>query len=366
VDSSDAAINAIPQEVRVLNRSIPFCATKKEYALHSLLMDRGMDAGIAAPEAFYRREMTRMVGPCTFDYAIEFTGQSRLYALLFAHMRETKKIVWMHGAFEQEENPEQKQVQQSYLSIYPYVDRIVGCSKYIKDANFENFATPATQGKYTYMESLINVKKIRKELDENIFVDIDEKRYVILEGGNKKQSFLSVRILPAPGKEYLNFVTVGKLIPENNQITLIRAFARLHREDGNVRLYICGEGMARTDLKAVILEEQLEDAVYLVGKTEHTLPLIGTCQCFVFPACSLENQPFIREVRMLKIPLILAENEAITDVPIKNGQILVKTDEDSLYEGMKKLIMEKVPQYNFEADDYNRQCYAKFEKILDM
>lgn len=60
-------------------------------------------------------------------------------------------------------------------------------------------------------------------------------------------------------------LAVGRLAPEKDFPTLIRAFALVHRQDPTTRLLILGEGGERAKLTRLVAELQLQDAVELPG-----------------------------------------------------------------------------------------------------
>lgn len=364
-------LNKMPKNVRVLYRSMPYGATRQEQEQHQLLMMRGLDAGIPVPVSFYEREMRRLVGACRFDYVIEFTGYSRLYALLFAQMKHTKKMIWMHNELQREPGRitnggvDAGELLQVCVSTYPYMDKIVGCSKTVMELNKKSLATEKTENKFVYARNLVNDERIFEEEKVQTSVDILDREYYVLQKDDRNSHTPVVRVIETPQKGKINFVTMGRLSPEKNQENLVLAFSRMYKENPDVRLYIIGEGYLRGYLEKLIEKEELENVVYLVGNTTHPFNLMRLCQCFILPS-EYEGQPLvIQEARTIGLPIIVAEFASVQDVLIENGQLLVKQDVQSLYEGMRAFLDGKVPNYHFSSKEYNAEVYQEFERLLD-
>ena len=167
-----------------------------------------------------------------------------------------------------------------------------------------------------------------------------------------------------PDKNQINFVSMGRLSPEKNHENLILAFSRLYHENPNIRLYILGEGLLRPHLEEVIRKESMEGKVMLVGALENPFHFLKACQCFVLPSY-YEGQPLvIQEARVLKLPIIVSKFSSVKDVLIENGQLMIEQDADSIYSGLKSYVEGKVPVYEFDAENYNKQVYPEFEQLL--
>lgn len=75
-------------------------------------------------------------------------------------------------------------------------------------------------------------------------------------------------------------LAVGRLGPQKDFPTLIRAFARLRRNRAT-RLLILGEGRDRADLEELIRQLKLERDVFLPGFIENPYPYMSHCSLFV-------------------------------------------------------------------------------------
>jgi glycosyltransferase involved in cell wall biosynthesis len=88
------------------------------------------------------------------------------------------------------------------------------------------------------------------------------------------------------GRENL-ILSVGRLVPEKDYVTLIRAFARLKTPDA--RLVILGKGPEQGRIEAEIKKLRLEGRVMLPGYLKEPWTVYGSAKCFV---SSSNSEPF--------------------------------------------------------------------------
>lgn len=363
-------INQMPKEVRVLRCATPYCATQRENANHMIVMEQGIEAGDRCVGAFYQRELYRLVGESKFDYAIEFSGYSRMYSLLFAHFRGGKKFIWMHNDLKRELDRAKKgglDVGKSLkvcFSTYPYMDKIVGCSKSIRDINEKNFTNAGTRNKFFYARNLINEKRVRMWEKKENCITIGERDYYIIERSENEEVSVKMSVLPIAESDNINFVTMGRLSPEKNQENLIHAFAKLYRENPKIRLFILGEGPLRSRLEDLLIQEEIDAVVKMPGVLPEPFGFMKQCQCFILPS-NYEGQPLVvQEARVLGLPIIVSHFDSVEDVLIEGGQLLIGQSEEEIYDGMKKFINGEVPVRSFDVQQYNEQVYREFEQLF--
>lgn len=358
-------------EVRVLYwRGKPAAISPEEEALHTLVMEHGLDAGWDAPKDMYRRELRRSFGESRFDYAIEYTGYSKWFSVLFTFFDNVQKMIWMHNDLKKELSKGEKGGKDvgTFLSFcistYPYMDKIVGCSELTMQVNKENFATEQTKNKFTYARNMVNLKRILGEEQFLTAFSTEKANYYMAGISEDSSETLEAEVVHAPEKECTNFVTMGRLSPEKNQDSLIQAFGKLYRENPSIRLYILGEGPWREYLEKLIEAEHLKGIVHLTGILMKPFGFLKSCDCFILPS-HYEGQPLvIQEARTLHMPIIISDFSTANDVLIDDGQLLVGQETNDLYEGMKAFLNGKVPDYEFDCSVYNKEVYKEFERLL--
>lgn len=80
-------------------------------------------------------------------------------------------------------------------------------------------------------------------------------------------------------------IGVGRLAPQKDFSTLIKAFALLHRSHESARLVILGEGPLRGELEALINSEGLNDVVFMPGFEKNPFKWIARSRLFVLSSC---------------------------------------------------------------------------------
>jgi glycosyltransferase involved in cell wall biosynthesis len=76
------------------------------------------------------------------------------------------------------------------------------------------------------------------------------------------------------------FVTAGRLVPQKDHATLLRAFA-LHLKKASSRLMILGNGPLEAELRQLAAELQITDAVAFVGFVANPLPYMREAAAFL-------------------------------------------------------------------------------------
>jgi glycosyltransferase involved in cell wall biosynthesis len=102
----------------------------------------------------------------------------------------------------------------------------------------------------------------------------------------------------------------------------------------------------------------------MTGNVDNPFRIMKECDCFVLPSL-YEGQPVsILEARLLSMPILMSKFSSYRSAVIPNGQLLVGTDADSIYEGMKEFIEQGAPVYQFSDKEYNAETMKQFDNLL--
>ena len=171
------------------------------------------------------------------------------------------------------------------------------------------------------------------------------ERYSVIPTGTNLDPFLSAhgKALRAErgwqGETVL--VSVGRLAPEKNWDTLLRAFAIVHREHPGLRLVLIGDGTARQSLETLASELGLADRITFTG----TLPFdevpryLKAADLFAFASVT-ETQGLVTiEAMAAGLPVVAVDGPGTHDI-VEHGKqgFLVENDPDALANGLKKLL----------------------------
>lgn len=107
---------------------------------------------------------------------------------------------------------------------------------------------------------------------------------------------------------------VGELSGRKNQSFLIRAVARLREEGLPIRLLLVGEGGEREALEREILQNHMENAVFLLGNREPILPYLSITDLYVSASVS-EGLPFnVMEAMSCGLPIVASDTKGQSDL----------------------------------------------------
>lgn len=124
----------------------------------------------------------------------------------------------------------------------------------------------------------------------------------------------ALRAQYAPGEKDFLCTFVGELSARKNQIFLIRAVERLHREGMPIRLLLPGEGGERETLEAEIERLGAHDYVYLPGNLEPILPYLAVTDLYVSASVS-EGLPFnVMEAMAMGLPVVMTNTKGQSDL----------------------------------------------------
>lgn len=140
---------------------------------------------------------------------------------------------------------------------------------------------------------------------------------------------------------------VGRLVKRKGVEYLIKAFARLRKERGNIILIITGRGECRDELELLVENLNVEKSVYLKGFIEDELlpAYFLLCDVCVVPSITYGmGDPWVfvvNEAMRLGKPVIATDAVGAAYDLIQNGIngfMVPERDVDALYGSMKKIL----------------------------
>lgn len=138
-------------------------------------------------------------------------------------------------------------------------------------------------------------------------------------------------------------VSVGRLMPQKNQVMLLNAFARVRANHPDYNLIIYGEGTYRDILELKVAELGLSQCVSLPGSSTTIFDDIADAQIFVLSS-NYEGMPnALMEAMCLGLPCISTRVSGATDL-IEDGYtgcLIEIGSEDQLYNKINMLIENK-------------------------
>ena len=174
-------------------------------------------------------------------------------------------------------------------------------------------------------------------------------------------------------KNYLNIVSVGRLVDQKDHLTLLKAISLLDI-NFKIKVAIIGKGDKKNLLQKYIFENNLQDKVKLIGYLNNPFPYINQSKILVLPS-KFEGLPnILLEGQYLKKYIISTDCPTGPKEILLNGKAgdLIKIgDHKQLffliknYHKRKKLITDKINIgfKNFYRFNYSLNCKKYFEFV---
>lgn len=178
-------------------------------------------------------------------------------------------------------------------------------------------------------------KSLPKQKQHNIqtlynAIDVDSMSAALL---SKQQARKNLNL---PEKAFV-FANVGRLHPDKDQITLIKAFSKIHLSLPESILVIVGSGRLEQQLKQEAEILGIASKVYFSG----IIPRVATCfhafDCFVL---SSDHEPFgmvLLEAMIAGVPVICSNCGGAPEVVSTTGELFDLQNVDQLADKMKKI-----------------------------
>ncbi len=164
-------------------------------------------------------------------------------------------------------------------------------------------------------------------------------------------------------EDSFNFVTMGRLSPEKNQLKLIEGFFLFHQKHPNSRLYLLGKGPLRGDLQDKIEELHLEESVFLKGHLQDPFSFVKQANVFVLPSL-YEGQPMVLLETLTLGMKILASNIPANVQVIgkdeKYGMLTNGTEVEDIANGMERIFNYDGTFTTFDYETYNKKAIDNF------
>ena len=251
---------------------------------------------------------------------------------IFKYGKETKKIVWIHNDISKVfgEDFKAKLKLKIDRSNYKKYDKLIFVSNQNKDA----------------FNKLYNIKNI-EEKEEVIYNYVDKDRII-------QKSKLEV------GQEYIDksstsIVTLSRLVEQKALDRLIRVHKKLIDEKINHNIYIIGDGPEKEKLENLIKELKVEDTFKLMGKRENPYPYVKRAD-YLALLSYFEGYPMcLEEAKILNKKILITDTASIEVVKNYNKKLILKNDEQAIYEGLKQVLQGNVIFQDDDEKEYDNE-----------
>ncbi|GAA1960901.1 glycosyltransferase [Microbacterium deminutum] len=326
------------------------------------LVGSPLEPGIAGwHESLWVDEWARVFGSAQFDWAADFSGYSPFWANLMLHAPGVPHAIWLHNEMVADRERTvggRKRFRRALgqvFSLYGSFGSLVSVSPRLTELNRDELGGYAPEERFVTVRNLPNVDRVidgvREPLADLLTPDEATPPWLVLLGRRH------------PGHRW--FVSVGRLSPEKNHARLIRAFARVHAHDPDVRLIIVGGGPLEDDLRSQIRGAGLEHAVFLAGERRNPFAIMAAADCFVLSS-EYEGQPMVLlEAALCGMPIVSTSFASVDDALPAATIHIVDQDDDALSEGMLAFLRGDVPASTLDISDYMREVAGELDTLID-
>ena len=208
-------------------------------------------------------------------------------------------------------------------------------------------------------------------------------RYTVIPTGTNLDPFLQAdgKALRAEKgwRDELVLISVGRLAPEKNWDTLLRAFGQTQAKHPDVRLVLIGDGPARESLETLADELEISDQVEFTGSLpfEQIPQYLKAADAFTFASVT-ETQGLVTiEAMAAGLPIVAVDGPGTRDI-VEDGKqgFLVENDPEALAAGLNQLFSDpqRLERFStnalkkaktFDVNQLGKQLITVYEQAIE-
>ena len=250
-----------------------------------------------------------------YDVVVSYLEGPTAHILSNCPFKETKKVAWIHTAFDSD-----KAFSVGFRSKARAID------EYNK---FDVLAFVAKNALMRFQEisntPLSKCRVVYNTIDSTKITSLADERIIGFD-------------YPKSG---INIISAGKIDPVKGYDRLARVHKRLLDEGIENNIFILGVGSQQKEISAYLNENHLTNTFHFLGFKKNPYKYISRADLFV---CSSRREGFstsVSEALILGVPVVTTLCSGMKEMLGKNDEYGIITDnnEDSLYDGIKKMII---------------------------
>lgn len=278
-------LKEIPSYVRVINLEISkeyYCASLVSMFFQRIKKGKIIEALILALKRGLNLSMTHTSTNISaipsiedsYDVAVCYHMHAPLMVRYVAEKTTAnKKIVWIHNDFSTTHYRVQK-----LAKYFKFYHEIVAVSNSVKDEFIQQ--CPAFSGKVYMHHNIIDRKDIIAKSQEPTDKDVHWENY-------------STKLL-----------TIGRLTNQKGFDFAIKAAALLRKDKYEFKWYFIGSGEMEEELQRQIVDNNVEDCVFIMGRKNNPYPYLKECDIYVQPSRHEAYCTTVNEAKTLNKPII--------------------------------------------------------------
>lgn len=125
-------------------------------------------------------------------------------------------------------------------------------------------------------------------------------------------------------KSYINYVAIGRITPQKDYVTMLRAFDLVHKANPKTRLYILGHYNESNPhyrtLHSILKDSHIGDCVFFEGQQSNPFKYLKDADCFCLSS-EIEGLPNVMlEAMYLGVPVAITESIPFIKQTVVNGK----------------------------------------------
>lgn len=348
-EDRQSVLSRLPDYVDLAFRVGGITATPEEQWAIARANNRSATYGSALKRLTKRawnREARRVLGGTVPHAAIEFDGYATLWADFIANVgdKSTKHFIWQHNQLVREWRTKYPELAPLFKRYDDY-DAVVPVAKSLADENQTELelagfscATP-----YAPVSNVLDKDRILDSSSERLEEDLE----TWITGGA------------------INIVSIGRLSPEKNFMSLVNAWPAIIGRNPGARLTIIGSGLLEAELKAKARELGVRESIMFAGQRANPYPALKAADLFVLPSTH-EGQPVVvLEAMTLDTPVAAAYTPGTAELmEIGYGRI-ISAHSSEMADDINDLIKNLDDAHGeFSADDYRSTALKQFHEVV--
>jgi glycosyltransferase involved in cell wall biosynthesis len=136
------------------------------------------------------------------------------------------------------------------------------------------------------------------------------------------------------GEDTFVFGTLGRLVPNKDQATLIQAFYLLKQQGAHAKLVIAGKGPLEQALKQHAQELNIAQDIIFTGFIDKAFSYLKALDCFILSSVQEAFGRVLLEAMLAKLPVIATSVNGIPEVVGDAGLLIKARDTTQLSQAM--------------------------------
>ena len=285
----------------------------------------------------YTMPFLPMVSEKVYDLAI---GYSTPYYVVEKKTKAKRKVVWIHTDYSREyaDIKNEEKAWNAYDYLFGVSDAV--CKSFVSKY-------PRLKEKVLEMDNIVSEDFIRSQA--NMF-EVDSEM---------------------PDAGCVKLLSIGRFCSAKNFDSIPDICRKLREKGFNVKWYLIGFGGDEELIRKKIKEENISDAVIILGKKDNPYPYIKACDFYIQPSRVEGRCVTVTEAQILHKPVIITKY-ATSSSQLRDGYdgMIVPMDNMGCAEGIARLIKDSELQKrlieNTQKTNYpNKEEIKKIYQIID-